>query len=282
MQRQRGARPSTRPIADARAARSAGRVGRRRAPARADLPPADAGRPRGGARGGRAGSSGRAARCSLWPSRAGRRGSTARSPTAWQRVPLDREASGGRRDAPAGSCRSSRARSAGTVTGRTSFVTRSWPRGSSASISWAWRGSPLPSPISRSGWPRRRRGPSCSTRRGRSSGFRSFWASARTSWRRPATPPICAWLSGSLGFEVALEVRVVFENSAVWRSTGPLQVAAVDRRRVRPHPFRRGAETCRPSSAAALGRFTMGAPTFESRSGLAPAADSPSWSETGR
>ena len=99
---------------------------------------------------------------------------------------------------------------------------------------------------------------------------------------RPATPPICAWLSGSLSFAVAPEKRVVFENSAVWRSTGPLQVAAVDRRRVRPHPFRRGAETCRPSSAAALGRFAMGAPTFESGSGLAPATDSPSWSETGR
>ncbi len=97
----------------------------------------------------------------------------------------------------------------------------------------------------------------------------------------PAIPDLClakrfARLRGRA------QARVVFENSAVWRSTGPLQVAAVDRRRVRPHPFRRGAETSRPSSAAAFGRFTMGAPTFESGSGLAPATDSPSWSETGR
>jgi hypothetical protein len=112
-------------------------------------------------------------------------------------------------------------------------------------------------------------------------------ANSRASGRERAppgdrtTPLTCAWLCGSLGFEVAPESVVVFENSAVWRSTGSPQVArSIDVGFVRP--VSAGADTCRPSSAAALGRFVMGGPTFESRPGLAPVANSLPQLETGR
>jgi SAM-dependent methyltransferase len=93
--------------------------------------------------------------------------------------------------APAGSRRSSPGRSAGSATGPTTSATRCSPPGSSASIASGWRGWPLRLPIWRSGSPRRSRAPSSSRRPGRSSAFPSFWASARTCWRRLDAPDLC-------------------------------------------------------------------------------------------
>ena len=131
---------------------------------------------------------GRAGRCLRPPSRAGRRGCDGQvAERLAESIPMIDEAVDvvertGRLS------RSSRGRSAATATGRTSFAARCWPPGSRSSISWAWRGSRLRSPISRSGSPSRRRGRSSSARRGHWSGFRSSWASARTSWRRRDDP----------------------------------------------------------------------------------------------
>jgi SAM-dependent methyltransferase len=138
-----------------------------------------------------------------------------------------REAPSTKSSARAGSSRSSTARSAATATARTSCAGRSRRPGSSSSTSPASRGSPSRCPTSRSGWARPSCGRSCWAPRGRWSAFRSSWASARTSWRPHDAPDLC---SGSRFARLrgSARERVVFENSAVWRSTGSPQVAAVD------------------------------------------------------